>query len=308
MTKEKFYNEVEEGLKRHFGAGTSIEIQEVKKVNITLDGVVIRKENSNIAPTIYLNPYFLKFNDGESLDEILRDIIDVYENNQPDKISECFKVEDFFDFDKAKSGIVLKVVNAEKNADLLQSVPHKMLDGLGLAAIYYLELTADANASAGIMIKNEHLKLWNVNESELLALATENTNRNHKFTIRSLTEIMMQEFSGEGFEFSEEELEAFEGGMPTMYVLNDQNKTFGASQLFLKDAIKEFAEKNNCDVYILPSSVRELLLLRADVANLEPDYLRNMVCEVNQTTVSESDFLYDGAFKYILDEDKIVEI
>lgn len=308
MTKEKFYNEVEEGLKRHFGAGTSIEIQEVKKVNLTLDGVVIRKENSNIAPTIYLNPYFLKFNDGESLDEILRDIIDVYENNQPDKIADCFKVEDFFDFDKAKNGIVLKVVNAEKNADLLLSVPHKMLDGLGLAVIFYLELTADANASAGIMIKNEHLKLWNKNESEILVLAAENTNRIHKFTIRSLTEIMMQEFSGEGFDFSEEELEAFEGGMPTMYVLNDQNKTFGASQLFLKDAIKEFAEKNNCDVYILPSSVHELLLLKSTAPNLEPDYLRNMVCEVNQTTVSESDFLYDGAFKYILCEDKIVEI
>ena len=60
--------------------------------------------------------------------------------------------------------------------------------------------------------------------------------------------------------------------------------------------------------YILPSSVHELLLLRADFPNLEPSYLKEMVCEVNATEVSDEDFLCDGAFKYELATDKIIAL
>lgn len=33
-----------------------------------------------------------------------------------------------------------------------------------------------------------------------------------------------------------------------------------------------------------------------------------MVCDVNRAEVSEADFLYDGAFKYFLKEDKIIAL
>ena len=297
--KQEFYNKVANGVSEILGDEMVVELQEVTKVNLSLEGLTIRKQGENIAPTIYLNQYFNQFNDGRAMDDIVRDIIKVYENNQPENIMDVFKTEDFYDFDKMKEKIVLKVINTERNLDLLVQVPHLDMEGLGLSVVFYVTLMT-GEQSAGILIKNEHLKLWEKTVSDLLTIAEVNTNRMHAFTIKSMNEVLSGMF---GFE---EDL--IPDDVPALYVLTDENKTFGASQLYLKDKIREFAEKNNCDVYILPSSVHELLLLRADFPNLEPSYLKEMVCEVNASEVSEADFLCDGLFKYILSEDKIIAL
>ena len=297
--KQEFYNKVANGVSEILGDEMVVEIQEVTKVNLSLDGLTIRKQGESIAPTIYLNQYFNQFNDGRAMDDIVRDIIRVYENNQPENIMNVFKTEDFYDFDKMKEKIVLKVINTERNLDLLEQVPCLDMEGLGLSVVFYVSLMT-GEQSAGILIKNEHLKLWEKTVSDLLTVAEVNTNRMHAFTIKSMNEVLSGMF---GFE---EEL--IPEDVPALYVLTDENKTFGASQLFLKDKIREFAKQQDCDVYILPSSVHELLLLRADFPNVEPEYLKEMVCEVNATEVSNEDFLCDGAFKYELATDKIIAL
>ena len=299
MTKTKFYESVAESVSEVLGSEVIVELQEVTKVNLSLDGLTIRKQGENIAPTIYLNQYFNQFNDGRAMDDIVQDIIKVYENNQPKNIMDVFKTEDFYDFDKMKEKIVLKVINTERNLDLLKQVPNLSMEGMGLSVVFYVSLMT-GEQSAGILIKNEHLKLWEKTVSDLLTVAEVNTNRMHAFTIKSMNEVLSGMF---GFE---EDL--IPDDVPALYVLTDKHNTFGASQLYLKDKIREFAEKNNCDVYILPSSVHELLLLRADFPNVEPEYLKEMVCEVNATEVSNEDFLCDGAFKYELATDKIIAL
>ena len=297
--KQEFYNNVANGVSEILGDEMVVEIQEVTKVNLSLDGLTIRKQGENIAPTIYLNQYFNQFNDGRAMDDIVRDIIKVYENNQPENIMNVFKTEDFYDFDKMKEKIVLKVINTERNLDLLEQVPNLEMEGLGLSVVFYVSLMT-GEQSAGILIKNEHLKLWEKTVSDLLTVAEINTNRMHAFVIKSMNEVLSGMF---GFE---EDL--IPDDVPALYVLTDKHNTFGASQLYLKDKIREFAEKNNCDVYILPSSVHELLLLRADFPNVEPEYLKEMVCEVNATEVSDEDFLCDGAYKFELATDKIIAL
>ena len=297
--KQEFYNNVANGVSEILGDEMVLEIQEVTKVNLSLEGLTIRKQGENIAPTIYLNQYFNQFNDGRAMDDIVQDIIKVYENNQPKNIMDVFKTEDFYDFEKMKEKIVLKVINTERNLDLLEQVPHLDMEGLGLSVVFYVSLMT-GEQSAGILIKNEHLKLWEKTVSDLLTVAEVNTNRMHAFTIKSMNEVLSGMF---GFE---EEL--IPEDVPALYVLTDENKTFGASQLFLKDKIREFAKQQDCDVYILPSSVHELLLLRADFPNVEPEYLKEMVCEVNATEVSDEDFLCDGAYKFELATDKIIAL
>ena len=297
--KQEFYNNVANGVSEILGDEMVVEIQEVTKVNLSLDGLTIRKQGENIAPTIYLNQYFNQFNDGRAMDDIVQDIIRVYENNQPENIMNVFKTEDFYDFDKMKEKIVLKVINTERNLDLLEQVPCLDMEGLGLSVVFYVSLMT-GEQSAGILIKNEHLKLWEKTVSDLLTVAEVNTNRMHAFVVKSMNEVLSGMF---GFE---EDL--IPEDVPALYVLTDENKTFGASQLYLKDKIREFAKKNDCDVYILPSSVHELLLLRADFPNVEPEYLKEMVCEVNATEVSDEDFLCDGAYKFELATDKIIAL
>ena len=299
MTKTKFYESVAESVSEVLGSEVIVELQEVTKVNLSLDGLTIRKRNESIAPTIYLNQYFNQFNDGRTMDDIVRDIIRVYENNQPENIMDVFKTEDFYDFDKMKEKIVLKVINTERNLDLLKQVPNLSMEGLGLSVVFYVSLMT-GEQSAGILIKNEHLRLWEKTVSDLLTVAEINTNRMHAFTIKSINEVLSGMF---GFE---EDL--IPEDVPALYVLTDENMTFGASQLYLKNKIREFAKQQDSDVYILPSSVHELLLLRADFPNLEPSYLKEMVYQVNATQVSEEEFLFDGVYKFEISTDKIIAL
>lgn len=300
MTKMKFYEKVADSVSEVLGSKIIVELQETAKVNLSLDGLTIRKRNESVAPTIYLNQYFSQYNDGRTMEDIVKDIIRIYENNRSEKIMNVFKTEDFYDFDKMKDRIVLKVINTERNLELLKQVPNFSMDGFSLSIVFYVSLMTGKDSSAGILIKNEHLKLWEKDVSDLLSIAETNTNRMHACTIKSINEVMSERFG------IEEDL--IPDNAPALYVLADENKTFGASRMYLKTEIRKFAEKQDSDVYILPSSFHELLLIRADYPNIEPEYLKQKGCEVNRAEVSDEDFLCDGAFKYVLSEDKIIAL
>ena len=85
-----------------------------------------------------------------------------------------------------------------------------------------------------------------------------------------------------------------------MYVLTNNVMNFGAGQLLLyktQTLLREQFQGN--PVYILPSSIHELILLPA-TDDTDTDYLSGMVKEINRTTVSEKDFLSDHV--YLFDE------
>ena len=98
--------------------------------------------------------------------------------------------------DKMKEKIVLKVINTERNLDLLEQVPNLEMEGLGLSVVFYVSIMT-GEQSAGILIKNEHLRLWEKKVSDLISLAEINTNRMHTFTIKSINEVLSGMF---GFE------------------------------------------------------------------------------------------------------------
>nr|MCR5212194.1 DUF5688 family protein [Lachnospiraceae bacterium] len=76
MTYEEFRGSVIDTLEKRFPKDTSFQIQKIIKTNDReLDGLVISEPNSQISPTIYLDPFFDAFQSGlNSFDEII-DII-----------------------------------------------------------------------------------------------------------------------------------------------------------------------------------------------------------------------------------------
>lgn len=291
MNKQEFYNNVVEGIKTKLGDGFLVAVNEVIKINLTLDGLTIMEKCTNIAPTIYLNKYKDQFDAGRSLDSILSELISIYETH-----CNCddIPVADYYDFDVLKDKIIVKIINTDKNERFLQETPHILLENLDLAATFYVMLSSTPEYNLGIHIKENHLKLWNMDVSQLLPIAVTNTNHMYHFVIRSMSSILL------GFcddtDLSEED---FADIPDCMYVLTDaQGKCMGSSALLLTDKIKEFADRCGCDLYILPSSIHELILIREDFPNIDIANLKAMVKEVNETEVSESDFLSDNVYYY----------
>lgn len=137
MNKKEFYSEVEHEVRKRLGEEFQVNVSEVMKVNCTLDGMTIKKTDESIARTIYLNQFYIKFTDGESLDDVVKEILEIYETNHQKNGPELgVTVRDFYDFDKLKDRITIKVINTERNLELLKTVPHIEMKGLHLSVVF----------------------------------------------------------------------------------------------------------------------------------------------------------------------------
>ena len=91
--------------------------------------------------------------------------------------------------------------------------------------------------------------------------------------------------------------------MMDMYVLSNTSRNLGAGSSFICTLkLKELAKKWHVkDIIIIPSSVHELLAIRADVA--DADYINQMIREINADIVSDEEQLSDHFYIYHADSD-----
>ena len=93
--------------------------------------------------------------------------------------------------------------------------------------------------------------------------------------------------------FDEDDIPDMDFGL---YVLTNTDKQYGATMMLRADAIDMVRQKLGCSFYILPSSTHEVLIV-PDRDELEPETLRAMVKEVNQTEVADSDVLSNHIYR-----------
>lgn len=268
----------------------TVNINEVTKNNGTvLHGLTIQEEGGNIAPTIYVDQAFDSYKNGESIDVLANGILNTYEEHKP---PQSISVDFFTDFDQAKERLTMKVINAEKNAEMLDGMPHFAFGDL--AAIFQVQVESNEFGNAVITVKDEHMDMWGVDVSTLMEYAKANMEEKQPIRIQSMMEVLAEMMGT-----TPEEMMNME--QPPMYVMSNESKVNGAAAMVFTDKIDEFAQQHDANIFILPSSVHEILLLvdngEMDVANLE-----SMVREVNATQVAPEEVLSDNVYFYDKDE------
>ncbi len=297
MTYEIFKETILSEIKNYFGDGVTVTINRVvKNNNLILDGLVIKDNRTNIAPTIYLNYYYKSLaEDNRELKDIIDDILRTYENH---KCSEVFDPSIFTDFEKAKKRIVFKLINTRSNEDLLNSIPHINFLDLSIAFYYLLDSTISGNAT--ILIKNEHLSYWNINTiEELYNIAKKNTPELLPAKISSMIDMLSESMPSE--DILPDDLESI-----PMFIITNKNMINGSAAILYEGVLKSFAEKIGKDLYLLPSSISEMIILPFD-ESLDSEYLKNMVSEVNNTVVAKEEILSYSVYRYHLDTDTITQ-
>lgn len=278
-----------EALAERFGESYRVEYKEVLKNNgVRLDGISVKSNASGIAPTVYVNDFYEEFVSGRDLNEIADCIEEIIRKNE---IDTKIDTEKFIDFEKVKDRIVFKLINLEKNKDLLETVPHKKF--LDLAVVYYIAIDDDLFEGASILVNNKHLEIWGKNRDELDKLAFINSPRILKPELKSMAETLMEMIKQENIELKEDE-KIPECGM---YILSNERKTFGASVILYENIVKEFSDKMKSDVYIIPSSVHEVIMIPSKLVDCVTK-LDEMICEVNATEVPLTDILSNHAYLY----------
>ena len=93
---------------------------------------------------------------------------------------------------------------------------------------------------------------------------------------------------------------------PTLYVLTNSDKLFGASVILYPHLLESIAKRMDCDFIILPSSIHEVLLIPDSSENKSLHY-DAIIQEVNLTQLSPEEILSDHAYYYQRNSDSITD-
>lgn len=305
---DSFINTVHLIMKERMGAGYDVQIYKVMKNNsLELHSLVVRREEISIAPNIYLKPYYEAYLQGVTLDEIIDRLCMIYDSCSSPEQNQSIS----YTLQEMKSYICYRLVSYEKNRKLLKTVPYfRYLD---LAVTFHCLVRDDEEGIGTIRITNEHVELWGITTEELKELANSNTKRLFPATIRSMEEVLLGMLKGRVDSEAEDRKDsALDGGpggresrpKPMMYVLSNQKGINGATCLLYPEVIRSFAEELKADLYILPSSIHEIILIPAD-QRMKVEALNRMVEEVNRTQVAEEEVLSDHVYYYSREKDMI---
>lgn len=182
---------------------------------------------------------------------------------------------------------------------------------------------SDEDVSMKARVTCNLLNDWGVDVNQLFDVAKKNSARllpGYVLTMKQLIGVLMfggkveQCFEGSSFDsyngysmLVPDDVVDTDSGF---YVVGNFKGIGGAAVMLYDGLLERVAEKYNGDIYILPSSIHEVIMLPAnkefykDNEDALDQYIQ-MVCEINQTQVAERDRLSDNVFIYKREDKKI---
>ncbi|GAB6160770.1 DUF5688 family protein [Howardella ureilytica] len=253
----------------------------VKNNDTELDGLIIREKDYKVSPSIYLNYYYDKYCGGCSMDDIMNQILHEYYTHR-DAIH--FDPLLFEKFENIRNRIAFKIINYNSNKKYLRDIPFKRF--LDLAIVYYVVFDEFMGKKATVTINNSYIRKWGITDEELEKQALNNTASILRYSIKPLATLLREH--GETIPSDDDK---------QIYVLTNEANFNGAACILYKDLLKKVSSEIESDLYIIPSSVHEVLIIpKAD--NITSEELSRMVREVNETDLEREDILSDHVYEY----------
>lgn len=285
MNRDKFFDEIKNSITEHYGDEASVSMHNVRKNNdVVYTGVCVTKKNSNCGPTVYLDNYYDSYNDGKEISKIVEEIIGIVEEHVP---SNNVDMSFYSEYASVVDKVCFKLIGRSENENLLLETPHR--DYEDLAIVYFVPLKV-MGVEGSILVKNEHLKLWNAKEDDLYNAALVNTPKLFPVTTRNIFEIVGN-MPGMDIYDKEDEL-------PEIYVASNTSGHFGASCILYPGFLSDMRDKLSSGFYILPSSIHEVIIVPYSKTTHDVDSLINMVRCVNTQCLNTEDILSESVYYY----------
>lgn len=284
-TFEEFIGQVRTHMQKRYPSREVLLKQVTKNNGVRKGGLIIQEMDTRISPTIYLDGFYQEYLKGMPLTDVLRSVEETYE----DALCEDFRILDFYNFSAIRGQICFRLMNRERNKELLKTLPHREV--MDMALIYTVEME---NGKASTKIHDSLMRLWGIGEEELYRLARKNTPVLFQGSVVSM-ETILKETLQEDEALSEDPLP--ECGL---FVATNRQKIYGAAVLLYEGCCEGFARRVGSSFYILPSSVHELLFLPEE-KGMSPEELKAMVKEINETQVAPEEVLSDNVYYYEAD-------
>ncbi len=278
---ETFVRKVGEELEKQLGEGYQAVPQTFCRNNgVRLREIMITDGTQAVMPCICMEKYFLWYKNNEAIDDIVQDILHEYQS----KVKERIPFVPCIDRDMVKKNTVFRLVNTEKNRELLEKVPHREVEGLDLSVMLSVMVDIYPDQRGFVIIRNEMLQQMGLAENDLWEAADVNTPDKMLYQIQNMADLLQIQ-------------EGDDCNLP-MFVLSNEQKIYGAGCILYHGVKEKLAEMLQSDYYVLPSSVHEVIVIPADQLEGSVQELKERVVEVNRNEVSEQEFLSDSVYFY----------
>lgn len=271
-----------------------IKVYPVKKVNRTLDGLaVLPADGSRLFPTIYVNDMYEHYQACDNLETVLRDAAGSYA-----KVQDNVKgfVPDM-DIGHVRDHIIMCLINTEQNREMLSGMPNREFHDLSIIYRWVVERTPDAVGS--VIVSDKIAEEIGMTEEELFQCAVENTRRMNPVSITCMGSM----FGGipEGITLPQEVREEMERAKRTadsMWIISNSSGINGAVSMLYEENLHQLAEKLGENLFILPSSIHEVIAIPEEMAEKNLSNLIEMVQEVNMGSVELAERLSNSVYHY----------
>ncbi len=316
MNYHEFLEQVRAYFEEQLGEEYHVRLNEVMKNNgKKLTGLSILEPESSISPNIYLNPYYEMYIAGIPMEEIYARIQEIYEKAKQTKEIREFQME--FSFENQKENIIIRLIHYEKNLELLNGLPY--IRFLDLAVTFHCIVHLGDTGLSSIPVTIRLMEHWETSVNELMRYGLENSKRLFPMSVLPMQEVLFQMFKEDmkqrireyfDLEDNEEDDQLFEElrenyenieSETQMYVMTNNRGINGAAVILYEEAFKEFAESVGKDLYLIPSSIHEFIIIPYDEF-ICPEDLRKMVVDVNDTEVPYEDILSEQIYFYSLEK------
>ena len=272
-----------------------VTVEEVHKNNDTLlHGIIIRNEDEQACPRIYLDQMYEDYKMGKDLDECVGDVADVrVEADAP----ELAQYMDYLkDYENAKPMLQVRLCDPEKNKEANKE---RVLTKCGdFVATYNLNLNQNKRGVASIPVGTAMLELWNVTKEQLHQDAMQ-ADKMRTPTFVSVEDVVMNltDPTYVAHNYLEDSKDTMDVEPNSLFCLSNENKFNGASYIIHEDITQKIGEMIGGDYYVLPSSIHETLIV-PDTGLHDVNELEAMVKEVNETQVAPDEILSDKVQHY----------
>ena len=267
------------------GEGIVEEYTKTKTNGIKAEGVFLKVDNAAISPLLY-------FGDTERIYD--DDDVELFIEKALDSYKETCKhtntgVEHLRDWDAVKNYIRPRIINYRKNEERLMNMPHIRIMDLATIFVIPSENVMPEYENGRIEVTEFLMKCYEVDEVTMYKQAIENLER-EGYEFASVGELLnIDELEVEGNEKC--------ASQNKLHMLSCRDGIGGAVTMLSNKILSETCQKMECErIYVLPSSVNEVLVL--NVEEIDVESLQKLVKDVNETIVLPEEFLSDCVYLY----------
>lgn len=298
MEFKEFVDLMVNKIKETFPTEVEVIINEVED----LYEIIVLNLQSNIGQTFYANAFYDIYNETNNLDKAINSIIELVGklvNNAPEIKGQSAE-KWLSDFSKVQDMVYYVLLDEQVLPD--EILHEKYLDMMKQYYIFY--------KGTGIFIDNyinvqrKYLEMWNITEEELKAVAERNMQK-QPVEIKPLMDVL-KEHASEEYEKVKDMIDA---SSSDLFIMRNTELEYGASAMGNKEVIRQFAKEKGADVFIIPSSVYEVILVANKWSGEEYEDMalnfEDMLYNINHNVLSQENVLSDSLYIYRRETDNI---